>query len=522
MKKFLILAAILLLSLTLLCACGNKIDSENTEVTLYYFMDRETDLTPDANGVYTLNFVSNSQKQSFTCADQAMVEELKRQDLVGLTLEGNAIVGFTRMIDLPYTRISQDYFVQSKGGNKIKLSGPENYEILDLLVEIPEGMPYYDVTEQSEDFSGNAEPLKNDCLTLVADAEGKLIAGYITARPAVEREGKQYCQHCESEVAWFDWIATNKLPISSGHYILANDIAVSKTSTAGSGEICVDLNGKTVTQASFGQVIYRVSGTAQLSIMDSVGTGKIIPNSTDGSSGLSTSGLGIYVNGGDAVFNLHSGTLDGSESVASFGNVIYMETGTVNIYGGTVLGGKSYGAGGCAISAKGVLNIYGGKIVGGELIDALYHLPIGGATIRVLGICTISGGEIVGGETDTNGGAIRVCGDAFGGAKLVLKGGTISGGKAPVGGGIYVSADSELQIAGDAQIEKSETGTIYLANGSYVVADVMGLSENANISLTLEKGAVIHAGESAELNKYLKLDSGKNITYLGDETWGEK
>lgn len=521
MKKILSVAAILLFALCLLWGCGENADNnEKLDTTVYYFMDRDTTITPDESGVYTLNFHVNGEKKSFKTSDRTIVEALASQDFVGLTLEGDTIVGFTRMLDMPYMHAAQDYFIQSTGGNKIKLSGPENYEFLNLLLEIPEGTPIYDVTPQSTDYSGNAAPRKSDCFSAITDMQGNILAGYITARVAVPHEGKQYCQHCGSEVEWKDWVATNKLPVSSGHYILKDNITLAKTADLSDGNVCMDLNGKTVTQGAIGEILYRVIDSAQLSVMDSVGTGKIIPNSTDG--GSADSGMGIYINGSNAIFNLYSGTIDASNCTASFGNAVYMNDGTINIYDGTVLGGNSYGAGGCAVSAKGIMNIYGGKIVGGKLIDATYHLPIGGAALRVLGACNIYGGEIVGGETDTVGGIIRVCGDAFDGAKLVLKGGTLSGGKAPVGGGIYVSSLSQLQIVGDVQIEKNETGTIYLADGAEVTVDTLNMSEKANVSVTFEKGAVIKASEGAELDKYIKTDSGKKLAYLGNETWGVK
>lgn len=482
MKKLLTLAAVLLLALTLLCGCSDKADTgADANVPLYYYLDRGTELTPDANGVYTVNFAIGGEKKTFKATDKALVDELKLLDFVGLTLEGDTVVGFTRMIDMPYVRVALDYYVQSIGGNKLKLSGPEGYEVLDLLLDLPENMPTYDFVSQSTTMGQQTQLLKNDCVSIVADESGALLFCYVTSRPSAPREGTQYCQHCDSEVSWQDWLATNKLPIIGGHYLLADNVTVASSATASTGDICLDLNGKTVTQATFGQRIYRIAGAVTLSIMDSVGGGTLIPNSTNADIG----GLGIYVNDFDGVLNLYSGTLDASNTAASYGNGVYIESGTFNMHGGEIIGGSSYGAGGCAVSCKGNFNLYGGKLVGGTCIDAQYDLPIGGGTIRVLGVTTIYGGEIIGGETDTDGGAIRVCGDAFGGAKLILKGGTVTGGKAPVGGGIYVSSNSELVVSGDVKVTGNENGNLYLDPAATLTYGDEGLGENAEIDLSM-------------------------------------
>lgn len=521
MKKLLTLAAVLLLALTLLWGCSDT----SADANLYYYLDRGTELTPDANGVYTVNFALGGEKKTFKATDKALLDELKLLDFVGLTLEEDTVVGFTRMVDMPYVRVALDYYVQSLGGSQLKLSGPENYQVLDLLLELPENMPVYDFAPQSTSTGAQTQLQQGDCVSIVSDESGTLLFCYVTDRPSAPQGEKRHCQHCNSEAFWQEWSATDKLPTSSGHYLLTDNVTLTKVASASAGDICLDLNGKTVTQATFGQRIYSLSGSAVLNIMDSVGGGTFIPNSTDGSSGTAVSGLGFYIASFEAVLNLYGGTIDASNTTASYGNGVYMEDGTFNMYGGEILGGSSYGAGGCAVSFKGNFNMYGGKLVGGTSIDASYNLPIGGGTLRVLGVATIYGGEIIGGETDQVGGAIRICGDAFGGAKLILMGGTITGGKAPVGGGIYVSALSELVISGDVKVTGNETGNIYLDPAAKLTYGDEGLGENAEIGLSMAEPGEFLTGvpEGVDISKHIVSDdASKKIVSNGNGSWSMK
>lgn len=183
MKKLLTVAAILLMSLTILWGCSG--DAERpTGADIYYFMDRDTILEPDAKGVYTLNFIVSGEKRVFKTSDQAIVDGLMPHDFVGLTLDGDTITGFTRMTDMPYMRVAQDYFVQSIDGNKIKLSGPKNYRFLNLVLDVAENIPIYNVSDKSTDSSPNAVVQRNDCFSAIADLDGNLIACFITARSA--------------------------------------------------------------------------------------------------------------------------------------------------------------------------------------------------------------------------------------------------------------------------------------------------------------------------------------------------
>ncbi len=345
----------------------------------------------------------------------------------------------------------------------------------------------------------------------IADESGELVFAYVTSRPAVPHEGLLHCQHCDAEVEWMDWVSAFSLPASAGHYLLQNDVVLGRETRVSGGNICLDLNGKTVTQGSFGERIYYMTGEATLSIMDSVGGATMIPNSGDES--VSTrAGMCIRINHDRATLNLYGGTLDGSNTTAQTGGVVSVSYGTFNMYDGTILGGTVYGTGSSAVSASDNFNMYGGRIVGGKHIETSYAPvnPPGGGAIRVLGITTIYGGIIEGGESYTEGGVIRLTPDAAesGVVKLILKGGTITGGKAPMGGGIYAKSNTTIVISGDVKITGSENGNLFLEEGVELSIGEDGLKDGTQIGISMVTPGtfVTDAPEGVDLSQFFVSD----------------
>ena len=489
MKKCVILCVLLALAL---CACG-KAQPQAETPALYYNLQSGQTLTPDAGGVYTLDFAVGSEKKTFTVTDETLAEQLQLLDFVGLTLEGDRITGITRMPDLPYSRVAWNWYVQSIGGNTVKANVMESFAGKEVVLKLPEGLPVYDITAAGS-FGSLTQMQKNDCISVIADESGEMLFAYVTARPAVDREGTAYCAHCDSQVRWMDWVSESTLPASAGHYILQKDVQLQKTTRLTGGEVCLELNGKTVKQNSDGERIYYISGEATLSIMDSAGGAVLLP--ANGYEEYSyRKGMAVQLNHPDAVLNLYGGTLDASAITSENGSAVCVSSGTFNLYDGTVLGGTVYGTGSSAITATDRFNMYGGRVVGGRHVDTGFALqnPPGGGTIRVLGTTTIYGGIIEGGESYCEGGVIRLSTDAQESSqvKLILKGGTITGGKAPVGGGIYAKSGSSIVISGDVKITGSENGNLFLEEG--VSLTVEALKEGAQIGITMEKDGVFAA-----------------------------
>ena len=221
------------------------------------------------------------------------------------------------------------------------------------------------------------------------------------------------------------------LPATAGYYYLKSDITgcgQAGGANGVTGNIYLDLNGHIV-QMDASSYAFLLNSSANVTITDFVGTGVI---KADGS-GTHAGGV-IRVNSSNAKLNIYGGKLDAnghdnSTSSKPFGGTIANSGGTLNIYGGTIVGGTANHGG--AIYSSGKLNIYGGTIVGGTATGS------GGGTICAER-CTfnMSGGTISGGTATTSssgGGAVAL----YTNTVFTMTGGTISGGSSLKSGDLY-------------------------------------------------------------------------------------
>ncbi len=506
---------------------GANADSKPSDnpanVSLGYNLDMGKVLSSGTTGNYTVNFLVSGEKKTYKVTDEAIAQALETLDFVGLILDADTITGLVRIHDLPYARLAWNRYIVSIGGTTVKLSTPDAFVDAEITLKLPKDMPVYDAMAKSSTQGATTPLQKNDCVSIIADADGTALYAYVTSRPAVPHEGTLYCQHCKKDVSnWYDWTSDSGMPTTEGHYIITNDMTLSATSRVSRGKICLDLNGKTVTQSTKGQRVYNIGNTATLSIMDNVGGGKIIPASADNNQ-TEKFGMGINIEG-EATLNFYSGTIDARDCVALYGLGVNSTTSaTFNMYGGEILGGTAYGAGSTAISANGFFNMYDGRIVGGKCETTSYVNPVGGATIRVLGTTTIYGGIIEGGESAVDGGVIRVCGDIYA-CKLIMKGGTVIGGTAPKGGGIYV-VHASVTISGDVKITGSENGNLFLGTGATLTIGEEGLGEEAQIGITVAgmEEFLTNAPAGLDLSKYfISDDASKKVVKTGDGSWSIK
>ncbi len=226
---------------------------------------------------------------------------------------------------------------------------------------------------------------------------------------------------------------------------------------------------------SWQKPLYTVSDEATLNVIDSVGGGTAIIASAG--KGTYDSGLFVQTAGFRSVFNMYSGIIDATNCIADCGCIVDNVDGVFNMFGGTFLGGTTYGVGGGAIIVQNEVNIYGGEIIGGDCSDmpGVKSNPPGGGCIRHNGkikALNIYGGVIKGGSTDYNGGCIYINGP------LKLHGGTISGGSAAqAGGGIYVAEFGSIDLMGDAVVADNEGSDIYLSSEAAITINEEGLGD---------------------------------------------
>ena len=370
------------------------------------------------------------------------------------------------------------------------------------------------------------------------------------------------CPHCKKAVTWTPLTEDNASDeaISAGHYYLAFEGDSAEWTTKSiPKQVCLHMNGKTITSPSGVGRIFTVSGELSLigegtamgrgfadtssygGAINVTGTLNVYGSTvtTTGEEGR-TSGRGgvVYLSGSASVLNLHSGSIIGGKSAN--GGTLGIDTGIANIYGGTLGGGTATAAGGAVyIRAGGTLNVEGGTIQGGTAattggaihahLNSFLNISGGsitggnstknGATLYIYTTnAKMTGGTVTGGKSGNGGGAMYI----YKGSAFEMTGGKISGGEAKTGDCVYVPTDAQLILGGSASIElvhfsnydptrltvKGEcTGNVTFRGESGEAADgvVIGVSQNADLRKASYGVAntelyVIHDGEDIKIS----------------------
>ena len=194
----------------------------------------------------------------------------------------------------------------------------------------------------------------------------------------------EYCEYCQKEVEWTAWTVSNRNlgSVETGHYYLAEDIFGS-TQKVAKGTVCLDLNGYTLqsnSRALLSSGKQYTTGTPIINVMDSKGGGYVTSKA-----GANNPGGGTVVVSYGGEFNLFGGTLQyitTEDSVTTLGGVVRLYGGDAvfNMWGGCVDGSQcqlvedtkgligQYDGCGAAISLDGgcMLNLRGGKVIAGK------------------------------------------------------------------------------------------------------------------------------------------------------------
>ncbi len=244
------------------------------------------------------------------------------------------------------------------------------------------------------------------------------------------------------------WGKTDALPSVSGHYYLTADVNQPPMVTMNDGDrITLDLNGHTVTCASYARAYKMPEVHAELVILDSVGNGKMIP-------GNAQQGGILYASGKNCLIKIHGGIFDGSNYPTTNGTgavAFIMDNAVLEIYGGIFVGSEISTDNGGVVSCyqQAVIRMYGGEIYGG-------HSKFGGNISLINSAIEMYGGKIHSGTASQEGGNIR----STQGKVLVASSGVISDGAAPIGSNIY-SYNGSVVCKGNVSITGSSENGIY-------------------------------------------------------------
>ena len=531
-KKTAVLIAVITGVLALLAAVGivlsfmpgdssGETEDSREDVVLYWNVDRalyedkdEDGLTSrkpnDGDGYYHILLAGKGNASYRRVKSKILASRMDTMNLMSLVFDEKGLVTDVLSVEEVTGGIAVNCFYVEKVENNVVTTWSSG--LLKGVKEeftITEDTRIYDVSSSTGENAGMETVLQEmDRIIAVQDYDGNITHVWVFQRETSSVKELRYCEHCGEDVEWKRWVDNSKLPTgSSGHFLLMNDVVLDQQQNVTMGQdIILDLNGKTVTGKENTRLYALFEENCVLTILDSSEeqTGTMIATG----SRMEQQGSVVWVRYG--IFTLYSGTLDASQ-VTSLQNATCMAVDrntVVNLFGGTLIGGTST----CSLNAKG--NNRGGW----------------GGTVNVLGQVNMYGGTIVGGtvlpryvkESDSyqrgNGGA--VCLDN--GAVFNMSGGTITGGKAEMGGGnVYIKETSVMTISGDAVISNGETlsetangGNIFVKRGGTLnieggtVKD--GISKNIGGNIysngTIQmSGGEIYGGQGKEGN------SGANI-----------
>ena len=368
--------------------------------------------------------------------------------------------------------------------------------------------------------------------TIYTDAEGNRKMCECGGRIVVDAEGTEVqatpCKYdattgqgCDGTIRTFaKWTETDSLPTSGNYYLTAGVTTTGVTQVKGPAALRLNLNGQTVNLGGHILASVTTGDENQFAYLSIAGSGTV--NGADVSAlanSVKTDGLQdryagvIYAN---SPMNLYGGIYQNGKS--DYGGIIYADTSRIiNIFDGvTIQNGIAtadvYGGGCITHGGTGTLNVFGATISGGKTVKSSGALGSTGGNIYVRNGATINlynGTRVVGGQSE-NGGNIHV----NKGTLLVDTGAEVSGGTATQYGGNITSAgnDSNALIikgtvtGGQAQHATQRgggnfymaAGKLYVRGGSVTNGSASFVGGNINARNTsqvhIEAGATISGG----------------------------
>ncbi len=424
--------------------------SRPVSVELYYNIDRKWDSTnsttsrvPDDLGCYY-----------FTMAVNGTQVELWTDDIsIANTIDGRAAKVLGLAIDEDSNKILKAYLPSAVSGSEntaFDYSKVTEIAADGTITTERNGKTYigkpaadceiYNVSSAADMIGEKTTVEINDQLYGFADKTGAVTEIYVVSRIPKTQTKNDYCDVCQAEVEWSEWKGTS---FAEGHYYLTKDTKVTAEAVISEGStVCLDLCGYDVLGAASLNRIFNIYGTFNLmdeKLADGTFAGDVV-TCYDDTSSTRVGNIFYIQNKAGAAFNMYGGNLisTGTTSKGKIGGI----TRVMNIYDGTISGGKVTGYGGALRLEAGTaeLNIYGGTLTAGSGTAA----NGGGVIYMSSGTVNVRGGKIVGGKATSNGGAICIDGTN---AKVNVLGGEIVGGSAKNGGAIQV-AKGTLTISG--------------------------------------------------------------------------
>ena len=483
------------------------IDQPGSE--LYWNADREeympklggiTMRKPEADGLYTVRFMVKGDFVEYRVKDRDLMIEIDNKAIMGLAIDENGFI--TDMLDfdeIGVREVAKSCYVQDVDGNAVNVNTSLSGEGVDYSLNLKDEVDIWNVT--SRDKLGTTTHLQTlDCIRVFSKEDVGITDVFVISRED-ELTGvsvEKYCEHCKQVVKWQMWIGETGLPTKDGHWRLVRDVNMKgQHSMAKGASLILDLNGKTITATHKSRIIALFNEDCYLALMD------LSDEQTGTLKGLGNGGHGglvwVRYNG---VCDFYSGTLDGSEIVASGGNgtsvAVQNPEGTFNMYGGTIIGGISEadvvkdektgeeqfaGGNGGSVNVFGTFNMYDGVIRDGMVSSKKNSngavMEVRGGNVSVFGGGTFNmyGGTISGGklseETLSHGGNVYL----LRGSTFNMYGGTIKDGRATAQGGNVYGFASTFNMSGgeiingknrvNGEYDYAHSSNLFFINGTF-------------------------------------------------------
>ena len=289
--------------------------------------------------------------------------------------------------------------------------------------------------------------------------------------------------------------------LPAGAYYLQGAVTIDKPIVIRE-KVTICLNGKTLqSKCKDAGPVFLIERGGELTLTNCNGTGKV----TCASYRIGR-GSGVQVNSG--TFNLYGGTITGN-TADTYGGGVYVYGGNskFNMYGGTISGNNATKGGGVYVSAGATFTMNGGTIGGTSDSDANKatngeKTGTGGGVYVSDGTFTMNGGTISGNTADLTDGGVGVYTATSTTATFTMNGGEITRNKASSqGGGVGVYRAAKFEMNNSASITDNTAN-----QGGGVYVDDKGVHKDG-ATFTMNNTASV-SGNTANQGGGVYVESG--------------
>lgn len=424
---------------------------------------RSKDLT---DGYFHIEMSSCEQVLEVLAKSRILTNKIDTNSVLYLTFKEDNIVdeAFT-LADLGGVVAANKCFVTTVEGSVVTLNTNNTNSGDVLTIDLADGVNIVDISDPDDEGYGKTTTLAEmDELYAVADTSGNVTHIWVLSR-AGQNLGRGGCicganeagphkEGCDGTILyyWKPWTNKTSMPSEGGYWYLDVEGGVieldERVWIKSNVEIYLDLNGHTVyTPTASGHSVYYCSDKAlkfNLTVLDSVGNGTFKVRNVEDATSVQARFL-IY-NGPKQSATFYGGTVDGSavtttQSGGNGGLFRIINGATLNIHGGTFIGTQGYSNTGNVIFCSGTLNITGGTITGGKAVKGgnIFMGTYDDNGTTIYSTFNMTGGEILNGIATNSGGNLCYYEDGtFTHTGGTISGGTINGDATPKDADIYM------------------------------------------------------------------------------------